>query len=554
MARKLLSGNEAIALGAWEAGVALGCGYPGTPSTEIVEALHPYPGVYTEWSVNEKVAYEVALGAAVAGGRALVAMKHVGVNVAADPLFTSVYTGIEAGLVCVTADDPSMHSSQNEQDNRHYAVAAKLPMFEPSDAAEARAFTRAAFELSEEFDTPVFLRTTTRLSHAKGVVEVDDAPATPERHRPELRHNPTKYVMIPGNARRRRVAVEERLGRLREAVETHPANRVEEGTSGIGVITSGVIHEHVREVLPDASILKLGIVHPLPRRMIEEFAARHSTLYVIEELDPVIETQVRAWGIACHGKDVFPTIGEFSAEILRTALRLAQPATAEPAIAVPGRPPGLCVGCPHGNVFNALRERDMIVSGDIGCYSLGVLPPYSAMDTLVDMGASLTMAQGMDAVLPEGADRRRVAAVIGDSTFAHSGLTGLLNAVWNKRDGLYIVLDNATTAMTGTQPNPLSGERIGREPAPALDYWHLAKAFNIPDENVRVIDGGTRRVIDEAIDDLAGKSGVRFLAVIAMCVIEAKDLRKIGGYQQKKERRSLIPLTPLATSAGCCDE
>lgn len=554
MTRKLLSGNEAIALGAWEAGVALGCGYPGTPSTEIVEALHEYPDVYTEWSVNEKVAYEVALGAAVAGGRALVTMKHVGVNVAADPLFTSVYTGIEAGLVCVTADDPSMHSSQNEQDNRNYAVAAKMPMFEPADSAEARTFTRAAFELSEAFDTPVFLRTTTRLSHAKGVVEVDDTPATPERRHPELHHNPRKYVMIPGNARARRVALEERWTRLQEAVETHPANRVEAGTSGVGVITSGVSYEHVKEVLPDAAVLKLGIVHPLPRRLIEDFAARCQTLYVVEELDPVIETQVRSWGIACHGKDVFPTIGEFSPEVLRAALGLPQEPPAAPTVAVPGRPPGLCTGCPHASVFNALRARDMIVSGDIGCYSLGVLPPYSAMDTLVDMGASLTMAQGMDAVLPEGADRRRVAAVIGDSTFAHSGLTGLLNAVWNKRDGLYIVLDNATTAMTGTQPNPLSGERIGREPAPALDYWHLAKAFNIPDENVRIIDGSNRRIIEEAIDDLAEKSGVRFLVAIAMCVIEAKDLRKIGGFQEKKERRALIPLTPLGTAGGCCDE
>ena len=554
MARKLLSGNEAIALGAWEAGVALGCGYPGTPSTEIIEALHGHSDVYTEWSVNEKVAYEVALGAAVVGARALVTMKHVGVNVAADPLFTSAYTGVEGGLVCVTADDPSMHSSQNEQDNRNYAVAAKLPMFEPADSAEAREFTRAAFELSEEFDTPVFLRTTTRLSHSKGVVDVDDDAPTPVRRHPELRHNPRKYVMIPANARPRRVALEDRWRRLSEAVETHPANRVEEGTSGMGVITSGVSYEHVREVLPDASVLKLGIVHPLPRRMIEEFAARHETLYVVEELDPVIETQVRAWGIACHGKDVFPAIGEFSPEVLRGALGLPAAAGEQSSLPVPPRPPGLCVGCPHGNVFTALRDRDMIVSGDIGCYSLGVLPPYSAMDTLVDMGASLTMAQGMDAVLPEGDARRRVAAVIGDSTFAHSGITGLLNAVWNKRDGLYIVLDNATTAMTGTQPNPLSGERIGREPAPALDYWHLAKAMGIPDENVRVIDGGSKRVIEEAIDDLAARSGVRFLAVIAMCVIEAKDLRKIGGYQQKKERRALIPLTPLATSAGCCDE
>lgn len=545
--RKLLSGNEAIALGAWEAGVALGCGYPGTPSTEIVEALFEYPDVYCEWSVNEKVAYEVALGAAVAGGRALVTMKHVGVNVAADPLFTSAYTGVNAGLVVVTADDPSMHSSQNEQDNRNYAVAAKIPMFEPSDGEEARAFTAAAFRMSEEFDTPVFLRTTTRLSHSKFVVEASDpATTTPERHHVELTHNPTKYVMIPGHARARRVVLERRLEALREAVETHPANRVEHGTGSVGVITSGVPYSYVKEVLPEAGVLKLGIVHPLPRRMIADFAARYETIHVVEELDPVIETQVKAWGIDCHGKDTFPSIGEFSPEVLRASLSLpAAPAGATPGIAVTPRVPGLCVGCPHGVVFTALRERDMLVSGDIGCYSLGVLPPYSAMDTLVDMGASITMAQGMDAVLPKGAERPRVAAVIGDSTFAHSGLTGLLNACWNKRDGLYIVLDNATTAMTGTQPNPLSGERIGRELAPSLDYVHLAKAFNIPDENVRIIDGTDRGIIEEAIDDLAGKSGVRFLAVIAMCVIEAKDLRKIGGYEEKKKRRSLIPISAI---------
>ncbi len=549
MTRRLLSGNEAIALGAWEAGVALGCGYPGTPSTEIIEALFDYPGVYTEWSVNEKVAYEVAMGAAVAGGRALVAMKHVGVNVAADPLFTSAYTGVEAGLVCVTADDPSMHSSQNEQDNRNYAVAAKIPMFEPADSAEARTFTRAAFALSEEFDTPVFLRTTTRLSHSRGVVEVDDAPPVPDRHPVALRHNPSKYVMIPANARRRRVALAERWERLCAAVETHPANRVEHGSGPVGVITSGVVYEHVREVLPDVAVLKLGIVHPLPRRLIEDFAARYPTLYIVEELDPVIETQVRAWGIACHGKDVFPAIGEFSPETVRAGFGLPRRAGPTPSLAVPPRPPGLCVGCPHGAVFTALRERDMIVSGDIGCYSLGVLPPYSAMDTLLDMGASLTMAQGMDAVLASGEDRRRVAAVIGDSTFAHSGLTGLLNAVWNKRDGLYIVLDNATTAMTGSQPNPLSGERIGREDAPALDYWHLARAVGIPDENVRVIDGSDKRAVVTAIDDLAGKPGVRLLAVIAMCVIEAKDLRRLGRYDDKKARRALLPL-----AARCCGE
>jgi indolepyruvate ferredoxin oxidoreductase alpha subunit len=550
--KKLLSGNEAIALGAWEAGVAVGCGYPGTPSTEILEALFRFRDVYTEWSVNEKVALEVGLGASIAGGRALVSMKHVGVNVAADPLFTAAYTGVNAGLVLVTADDPSMHSSQNEQDNRNYALAAKVPMFEPADAAEAREHTRAAFAFSELHDTPVLLRTTTRLSHSKGVVHDVDLDVVPERHPVGVDRNPGKYVMIPGNARRRRVEVEARLARLREAVETHPANRVERRSSAVGVITSGVPYQYVRDVLPDASVLKLGIVHPLPRRMIEEFAASVDVLYVVEELDPIIETQVRAWGIACHGKDVFPTIGEFSPEVLRSSLGLAAASGAASSgagasareIQVPARIPQLCAGCPHGHVFDVLAQRGMVVSGDIGCYTLGVLPPYNVMDTCVDMGASITMAHGMDAVLAGTPDRPRIAAVIGDSTFAHSGITGLLNACWNGREGLYIVLDNGTTAMTGTQPNPLSGERMGRENAQVVSYEYLAKAFGIPDENFAAVDGTDPHAIREAVDDMLEREGIRLLVVIGLCIIEAKDLRKVGKLEEKKAWRTL-ELHPL---------
>ena len=548
MTRKLLSGNEAIARGAWEAGCVVGTGYPGTPSTEIIEALVTYPDLYVEWSVNEKVALEVGLGAAYAGGRALVAMKHVGVNVAADPLFTASYTGVNAGLVVVTADDPSMHSSQNEQDNRHYAIAARVPMLEPSDSAEARDLTIAAFELSEHFDTPVFLRTTTRLSHAKGIVDVADvADVTPQRHAVGFLPDPAKFVMIPAHARRRRLVVAEREAALAEAVETHPLNRVEQAgaaPSRVGVITSGVPYTYVKEVLPDADVLKLGIVHPLPRRLLADFVAAHEVTYVVEELDPVIETQLRAWGLDVHGKDTFPAIGEFSPEVLRASLGLTDASGRVPSVPVPPRPPGLCPGCPHGTVFNALRTRGMIVSGDIGCYTLGVLPPYSAMDAMVDMGASLTMAQGMDAVhRASGGERPKIAAVIGDSTFAHSGLTGLLNAVWNSSDGLYIVLDNGTTAMTGTQPNPLSGERIGRENAPVLSYPLLAQAVGIPAENVAVVDGNDARAIEAAIDDLAGREGVRLLAVVALCVIEAKELRKIGKYDEKRTWRELELIT-----------
>lgn len=553
MTRKLLSGNEAIALGAWEAGCAVGCGYPGTPSTEIIEALQTLPDLYVEWSVNEKVALEIGIGAAYAGGRALVTMKHVGVNVAADPLFTASYTGVNAGLVIVTADDPSMHSSQNEQDNRHYAVAARVPMVEPSDSAEARDFTRAAFELSEAFDTPVFLRTTTRLSHSKGVVDVDEA-FVPTKHGIGFTPNPAKYVMIPANARGRRVVVADREAALARAVETHPLNRVEQvadAPARVGVITSGVPYTYVKEVLPDADVLKLGIVHPLPRDLITDFVAAHEVTYVVEELDPVFETQLRAWGLDVHGKDIFPAIGEFSPEVLRASLGLPDETGQVPSLPVPGRPPGLCPGCPHGTVFDTLRTKGMIVSGDIGCYTLGVLPPYNVMDTCVDMGASITMAQGMDAVYRQGSgDRPKIAAVIGDSTFAHSGLTGLLNAVWNRSDGLYIVLDNGTTAMTGTQPNPLSGERIGRENTGVLSYPLLAQAFGIPDENFALVDGGDARAIAAAIDDLADRDGVRLLCVVGLCIIEAKELRKIGKYDEKRSWREL-ELLPVSVSGGC---
>ncbi len=555
MRTRLLSGNEAVALGAWEAGVVVGCGYPGTPSTEILEALAGKPGVYTEWSVNEKVALEVGVGAALAGGRTLVTMKHVGVNVAADPLFTASYTGVRAGLVIVTADDPELHSSQNEQDNRNYAIAAKVPMLEPADSQEAREFTRMAFELSEEFDTPVFLRLTTRLSHSKSLITVSaDGPQRTEAPLAAgFEPNPRKYVMIPGHARARRVAVEERTLQLRSAVETHPANRVEwpealatDAVAEFGVITSGIPYSYVAEVAAEAPVLKLGVVHPLPRSLVTEFAARVKRLYVVEELDPVIETQLKAWGIDCIGREAFPGIGEFTPTIVADGLGLPLPkSTVVPQLEVAARRPGLCPGCPHDHVFTELNRLGFIVSGDIGCYSLGVLPPYNAMDTLLDMGASLTMAQGMDLVVPE-AQRGRIAAVIGDSTFAHSGIAGLLNAVWNGRDGLYIVLDNGTTAMTGMQPNPLSGERMGRSDAPALDYELLAKAIHLPDGHFAVVDAYDTTAISEAIEHLGALSGVRLLVVLGLCLIEGQKLKRIEKLDLKKTvRRELIRNHPV---------
>jgi indolepyruvate ferredoxin oxidoreductase, alpha subunit len=553
----MLSGNEAVALGAWEAGVAVGCGYPGTPSTEILEALATQPEVYTEWSVNEKVALEVGVGASLAGGRTLVTMKHVGVNVAADPLFTASYLGVRAGLVVVTADDPSMHSSQNEQDNRNYAIAAKVPMLEPADSQEAREFTKLAFELSEAYDTPVFLRMTTRLSHSKSLVDAVGEGGPVRVEGPVERgfvSDPGKYVMIPGNARRRRVAVEARMNRLIADAAAHPANRIEwpsgEPVSGarvaVGVITSGIPYTYVKEVAPHAAVLKLGLVHPLSPELVSDFAAKVDTLYVVEELDPVIETQLKAWGIEVIGKDAFPAIGEFTPAIVAAGLGLGKPVElVQPALEVPPRRPGLCAGCPHDHVFNELRSRGMLVSGDIGCYSLGVLPPYNAMDTLLDMGASLTMAQGMDIVVP-AEQRGKIAAVIGDSTFAHSGITGLLNAVWNGRDGLYIVLDNGTTAMTGMQPNPMSGERMGREDAASVDYGLLARAFGIPEESFGMVDAYDTAGISAAIDVLAERSGVRLLVVLGLCLIEGQKLKRLSKLDDKKgSRRELIYLNQV---------
>jgi indolepyruvate ferredoxin oxidoreductase alpha subunit len=553
----MLSGNEAVALGAWEAAVAVGCGYPGTPSTEILEALATQPEVYTEWSVNEKVALEVGVGASLAGGRALVTMKHVGVNVAADPLFTASYLGVRGGLVIITADDPDMHSSQNEQDNRHYAIAAKVPMLEPSDSQEARDFTKLALELSETYDTPVFLRMTTRLSHSKSLVDAFPG-GEPVRGTapiaPGFVSDPGKYVMIPGNAKRRRVVVEERMNRLIADAAAHPSNRVEWPTgepdagakAPVGVITSGIPYTYVREVAPDVPVLKIGLVNPLSPDLIADFAAQVETLYVVEELDPVIETQLKAWGIECIGKDALPAIGEFTPAIVAAGLGLGvSSAGLEPAISVPPRRPGLCQGCPHDHVFLELRRKGMLISGDIGCYSLGVLPPYNAMDTLLDMGASLTMAQGMDIVAPPE-QRGKIAAVIGDSTFAHSGITGLLNAVWNRRDGLYIVLDNGTTAMTGMQPNPMSGERMGREDAISVDYELLARAFGIPGENVGMVDAYDTAGISAAIDTLAERSGVRLLVVLGLCLIEGQKLKRINKLDAKKaSRKELIFLNKV---------
>ncbi|WP_432822953.1 indolepyruvate ferredoxin oxidoreductase subunit alpha [Trichloromonas sp.] len=484
MKQAILSGNEAFARGAYEAGVRVASAYPGTPSTEILENIATYPEIDSSWAPNEKVSLEVAIGASFAGARAMVAMKHVGLNVAADPLMTMSYIGVRGGLVVVVADDPEMHSSQNEQDSRHYARLAKAPMLEPSDSDEALAFTRLAFELSEQFDTPVMLRSNTRISHGKTIVNlgsrIDNLPE------PVIERNPGKFVMLPANARKRHPVVEQRLLDLKAWGCTHEINRIEEGEGEVGVITAGISYQYAKEVLPKAHILKLGMVYPLPEELIREFAARCKTLYVIEELDPFIEDQIRAMGISVKGKDVFPICGEFSPGRVAAALGMAQPkgveVSAEP---LPNRPPNMCPGCSHRGVFYALKRLGAFVTGDIGCYTLGALPPLSAMDTCVCMGAGISNATGMAKALGE-AERSKVVGVMGDSTFLHSGITSLMDMAYNNTPATVIILDNRITAMTGRQDNPASGHTLAGIEAIPVDLEAICRAIGV--RHVQVVD------------------------------------------------------------------
>jgi len=472
----LLSGNEAIALGAYEAGVKVASAYPGTPSTEILENLCRYEGVYTEWAPNEKVALEVALGAAFAGVRALATMKHVGLNVAADPLFTSAYTGIRGGLVIVTADDPEMHSSQNEQDNRNYAFAAKVPMLEPSDASEAKEFIKTAYAISEEFDTPVLLRTTTRVAHVKGLTTAGEMQRSSVE--PGIVKMPEKFVMLPAHARRRRIELEKRMERLRDFAEAFPENRIEWGDRKMGFITSGVSYLYVKEAFPEASVLKLGMVYPLPEKMIKAFSAGVKKLFIVEELDPFIELRVKAMGIKCLGKEVIPSMGELNTAIVRTSITGKQPKNLFEPVPIPLRPPNLCPGCPHRGIFHAISQLGVFVAGDIGCYTLAALKPLSAMDSCVCMGASIGTAFGMEKAL--GKDSLgKIVAVIGDSTFIHSGITGLIDIVYNRGFSTVVILDNRTTGMTGHQPNPSTGITITGDYSTVVDIEALCRAIGV---------------------------------------------------------------------------
>ncbi len=530
-----MSGNEAIALGAYEAGVKVASGYPGTPSTEIMENLCHYDGVYTEWAPNEKVGLEVAIGASFAGVRALATMKHVGLNVAADPLFTASYTGVNGGLVLVCADDPEMHSSQNEQDNRNYAFAAKMPMLEPSEPMEAKEMLKTAFELSEDLDTPVMLRITTRIAHVKGVVEQGEKKkALPG----EISKNPSKLVMLPGMARQRRVYVEERMNRCKELAETAAFNRIEEGDTKRGFITSGVSYLYVKEAFPDAAVLKLGMCWPLPEKKIREFAAMVDELYVVEELDPFLETHIKALGIDCRGKECIPNQGELNTSIVRNSIDPDSKAELFEEVALPMRPPNMCAGCPHRGIFFNLSRMKVFVSGDIGCYTLGFLPPLSAMDSCVCMGASVSIAHGIAKAVGEDA-HDKVVSVIGDSTFIHSGITGLINSVYNESASTLIILDNRITAMTGQQQNPASGYNMKGEAASQLDLEALCRAVGV--KHVYKVNPHevpeTRKVLKEAVD----QKEMSVVISEAPCVL----------LPEMKERKPVSYFTNQENCVGC---
>lgn len=492
MARVLMSGNEAVARGAWEAAVAVGVGYPGTPSTEVLENLVRYEDVHCEWAPNEKVAAEVAGGVSFGGARAIVTMKHVGLNVAADPLFTQAYTGVTGGLVYLVADDPGMHSSQNEQDTRNLATAARVPLFEPSDSQEALEFTRAAFEVSERFDVPVIVRMTTRVSHAKSLVEVGERA---EVERVAYEKQLQKFVMMPAMARGRRVDLDSRVAALKAFSEESPANRIEMRDPSLGIVTSGIAYEYVREALPEASVLKIGFTYPLPDELILDFTSKVKRVAAVEELGPYLSLRLRVLGIE-QVETGLPSMGELSPVIVGRAFGGEAPALRVPIPDLPPRPPLLCPGCPHRGVFHGLGKMRAVVTGDIGCYTLAALAPLKAMDSCVCMGASIGMAHG--AALA-GVDEGPVVAVIGDSTFAHSGMTGLLHMAYSGGAGTVVVLDNRTTAMTGHQGNPVSGISIGGGPAPAVDLEALASALGA--ESVRTVDphdlAGTLAVLKE---------------------------------------------------------
>lgn len=510
--KKILLGNEAIARGAYEAGVKVSAAYPGTPSTEVSEALAKYEEVYAEWSPNEKVATEVALGASIAGVRSMCAMKHVGLNVAADPLYTAAYTGVKGGMVLVVADDPGMYSSQNEQDTRMVARAAMVPVVEPSDSSEAKEFLKYAYELSETYDTPVILRSTTRLSHSQGLVELG------ERKVPEdipYERNIGKFVMMPGNAIKRHLAVEARMKKMAEDANTMAINRAEYRDLSVGFITCGIAYQYIREAMPEASILKLGLVNPLPRKLIEEFAAKVDCLYIFEELEPVIEEQVKAWGITkAVGKEIFTIQGEYSANLLRERV-LGQELSFKTE-EVPARPPILCPGCPHRSVFAVLNRLKIRAAGDIGCYTLGAVAPLSVIDTTICMGASISTLHGMEKA--KGTDYvKDWVAVIGDSTFMHTGINSLMNMVYNQSKATVIILDNSTTGMTGHQDHAATGKTLKGDIVPAINIAGLCRSLGI--ERVCEVNAFDQKELEKVIREEVKADALSVIITQAPCAL-----------------------------------
>ena len=518
--KKIMLGNEAIARGAFEAGVKVSSAYPGTPSTEISENIVKYPEIYAEWAPNEKVAMEVAIGASISGVRAMASMKHVGVNVAADPLYTISYCGVNGGLVLVAADDPGLYSSQNEQDTRCVARAAMVPVLEPSDSQEAKDFMKYAFDLSEKYDTPVILRTTTRLAHSQGQVTLEDRCEPIDM---EYTRNPAKYVMMPGNAKPRHVYVEQRLKAMAEDGCTMPINKMEIKDTKIGFITSGIAYQYVKEVCPDASVLKLGMVHPLPKKLIEEFASKVETLYIFEELEPVFEEQIKAWGIPCIGKEIFTVQGEYSANMLRKAVLKDEVSSKTPA-QVPARPPILCPGCPHRSVFSVLNKLKIHAAGDIGCYTLGAVAPLSVVDTTICMGASISTLHGMEKA--KGKDYiKNWVAVIGDSTFMHTGVNSLINMVYNQGTGTVMILDNSTTGMTGHQDHAATGKTLMGEEVLAINIPELCRSLGI--KNVIEVSAFDTAELERVVKEEVAKDEVSVIITKAPCVLLSKQKTKV---------------------------
>jgi len=514
--KKLLLGDHAVAQGAFEAGVKVAAAYPGTPSTEITEYFSTFDNVYCEWSVNEKVAMEVGIGASMAGGRALVSMKHVGLNVAADPLFTYAYTGVNAGLVIAVADDPGMYSSQNEQDSRFYALSAHVPMLEPSDSQEAKDFTKLAFEISEKYDTPVFIRLTTRVAHSRSFVEIS------ERKEIEFdyKQNISKYVMVPGNARGRHVKVEEREKLLAEDVNSFDINIIESGKNKTGIVCAGTVYQYVKEALPDYPVFKLGFVYPLPIEKLRKFASNCDDLIVIEELEPYIENTLKINGIKARGKELTGLQGELSIEKIKEIILGQKSVPVKENL--PVRPPVMCAGCTHRGVYYVIKKLNLNATGDIGCYSLGCNEPLNAMHSLICMGAAIGNTLGMEKAKGRDFSSKNI-AVIGDSTFVHGGITGLIDAVYNRSNITVLILDNSTTGMTGHQPHPGTGRTIKNEQTHALDFEALSRACGV--HNVSTLDPYDLDEVENTIKEHLAKDGVSVIIAKRPCVLLDKSAK-----------------------------